>query len=132
MTLYRPPLLQRSKSDINLQPEIKDALKGLEHSYMYTGCRVGNVGNIELEVCTVVMDSEENLYLRVCSYSGQKNTWKEVIKKQLIQHLGDIGVENGLIKSETRYFEVSKELHFKKEEYDKRLLDLIAKVKRER
>lgn len=132
MALYRPPLLQRSKNDVNVQPEIQNPLKGLEHSYMYTGCRVGNSGNIELEVCTVVMDSEENLYLRVCSYSGQKDTWKEVIKNQLIQHLGDIGVENGLIKSETRYFEISKELHFKKEEYDKRLLDLIAKVKRER
>jgi len=57
------------------------------------------------------MDAYENLYLRSCNYSIQKYTWKEVIKDQLIQHLKDIGVEIGLVRSETRYFEVSPEQH---------------------
>lgn len=78
MTLYRPPLLQKSKKDINIQPEIKDALKGFEHSYLYTVGRIGNGGNIELDVCTIVMDSEENLYLRMGHYSGQKEPGKKL------------------------------------------------------
>ena len=132
MALYRPPLLLKSKKDINVQPEIKDALRGVEHSYFYTGSRIGKGDNIELDVCTVLIDSEENIYLRTCFYSGEKDTWKEVIKDQLIQHLKDIGLENGLVRSITRYFEVSKEYHFKKEKYENRLLDLIANVNRER
>jgi len=82
---------------------------------------MGNSDNIELNVTTVIMDSEENLYLRSCNYSGQKDTWKEVIKNQLIQHLKDLGVENGLVRSETRYFEVSPERHCKKEQYEIKL-----------
>lgn len=68
----------------------------------------------------------------MCNYSGEKDTWKEVIKDQLIQHLRAIGVENGLVRSETRFFEVSKEYHRKKEDYENKILDLIAKVNRER
>lgn len=132
MPLYKPPLLLKSKKDLGIHPEIIDALRGLEHSYFYTGNRIGNGGNIELDVTTVIMDSEENIYLRSCNYSGQKDTWKEVIKNQLIQHLTDLGVENGLVKSETRYFEVSPKQHYKKEKYDNKLLELIGKVNRER
>jgi hypothetical protein len=68
---------------------------------------LGNSDNIELNVSTVIIDADENLYLRSYHYSGQKDTWKEVIKDQLIQHLKDIGVENGLVRSEIRYFEIS-------------------------
>jgi hypothetical protein len=50
----------------------------------------------------------------------------------MIQHLKNLGVENELAKSETRYFEVTPEQHFKKEEYEKKLKDLIGKVRRER
>jgi len=93
---------------------------------------LGNSYNIELNVTTVIMDSEENLYLRSCNYSGQKDTWKEVIKDQLIQHLKDLGVENGLVRSETRYFEVSPEQHLPIEKYETRLLDFISKVERKK
>jgi len=37
-----------------------------------------------------------------------------------------------LVRSETRYFEVSPEQHCKKEKYDNKLLELIGKVNRER
>jgi len=83
-----------------------------------------------LNVTTVIMDSEENLYLRSCNYSGQKDTWKEVIKEQLIKHLKDLGVEYGLVKSETRYFEVSPEQHLPIEKYESRLLEFISKIER--
>jgi len=130
MPLYKPPLLLKSKKDTSTQSQIEDALKGLEYSYFYNGKRMGNSDNIELNVTTVIMDANENLYLRTCNYSGQKNTWKEVIKDQLIRHLKDLGVENGLIRSETRYFEVSPEQHLPIEKYEGRLLDFISKVER--
>jgi hypothetical protein len=130
MPLYSPPLLLKSKKDICSQSHIEDALKGLEHSYFYNGKRLGNSDNIELNVTTVIMDADENLFLRSCHYSGQKDTWKEVIKDQLIQHLKDIGVEKGLVRSETRYFEVSPEQHLPIEKYESRLLEFISKIER--
>jgi hypothetical protein len=130
MPLYSPPLLLKSKKDISSQSHIEDALKGLEHSYFYNGKRLGNSNIIELNVTTVIMDADENLYLRSCNYSGQKYTWKTVIKEQLIKHLKDLGVEYGLVNSETRYFEVSPEQHLPIEKYESRLLDLISKVER--
>jgi len=132
MPLCSSPLLLKSKKDIGTQSLIEDALMGLEHNCFYNGKRLGNSDNIKLNVTTVIMDSEENLYLRSCHYSGQKDTWNEVIKDQLIQHLKDIGVENGLVRSETRYFEVSPGQHYKKQEYENKLLELIEKVNRER
>ena len=36
----------------------------------------------------------------------QKDTWEEVIKNRLIQHLKDPGGDNGLVRNETRYFEI--------------------------
>ena len=78
------------------------------------------------------MDADENLYLRSCNYSGQKYTWKTVIKDQLKNHLKDLGVEFGMVNSETRYFEVSPGQHYKKEEYENKLLEFIEKLNRER
>jgi len=78
------------------------------------------------------MDSEENLYLSSCNYSAQKDTWKKVLKDQLIQSLKDIEAENSLVKSETRYFEVSPEQNYKKEKYEIKFLEYIEKVNRER
>jgi len=81
MPLHSPPLLLKSKKDICSQSHIENALKGLEHSYFYNGKGLGNSDNIELNVTTVIKDADENLYLRSCHYSGQKDTWKEVIKR---------------------------------------------------
>jgi len=130
MPLYSPPLLLKSKKDISSRAHIEDALKGVEHSYFYNGKRFGNSDNLELNVTTVIMDADKNLYLRSCNYSGQKYTWKTVIKEQLTKHLKDLGVECGLVKSETRYFEVYPEQHLPIEKYESRLLDFISKVER--
>ncbi|MCJ7757848.1 MAG: hypothetical protein MUP24_06835 [Gillisia sp.] len=72
----------------------------------------------------------KNLYLRSCNYSGQKYTWKTVIKEQLIKHLKDLGVEYGLVNSETRYFEDSPDQHLPIEKYKSRLLDFFSKIER--
>jgi len=129
MTLYRPPLLLKNKKNLSTIPSIEDALKGIEYSYFYTGSRLGKSNNIELDVCTVVMDSEENIFMSNCNYSGQKETWKEVIKEQLIKHLAEIGVEPGIVKSETRYFEVSSDMHISKEKYELKVLEVISQIK---
>ncbi len=71
--------------------------------------------NIELDVCRVIIDSEENILMSNCNSSGQKETWKDVIKEQLIKHIAEIGVEPEILKIETRYFEVSSDMHHTKE-----------------
>ena len=113
MALYNPPLLIKDQKDINSCPQIEDALKGFDFSYFYTGKRLGKGENIELEVSTLIRDSDENQFLRSCLYSGQKDTWKDVIKEQLKNHLRNIGVEEGFVRSETRYFEVSIDNHLR-------------------
>lgn len=129
MSLYHPPLILKNQKDINSRPEIEDALKGFTFSYFYTGERLGHNNNIDLEVTTLIIDSEEKQFLRSCLYTGQKHTWKEVIKQQIVKQLKDIGVEQGFIKSETRYFEVSKDYYLTIERYQIRLLDEIAKIR---
>lgn len=129
MSLYNPPLLVKDQEDFNSRPQIEDALKGFEYSYFYTGKRIGKVDSIELEVSTLIIDSDENQFLRSCLYSGERDTWKVVIKQQLIKHLQSIGVEPGFIKSETRYFEVSKDHYLSIEQYQIKLLDVIAKIR---
>src|SRR5690606_39051219 len=108
---------------------IEDALKGFTYSYFYTGERLGNSNNIDLQVSTLIMDSDENQFLRSCLYTGQKETWKEVIKQQVTRHLESIGVEPGFIKSETRYFDVSKDYYLSRERYEIKLLDVIGKIR---
>lgn len=129
MPLYNPPLLLKSTNDINSRFQIDDALKGLEYSYFYTGKRLGQSNIIDLEVSTLIMDADENQFLRSCLYSGQKDTWKNVIKEQIKQHLIDIGVEEGFVRGETRYFNVSKDYHLPPEKYLSKLLDVIAKIR---
>lgn len=129
MPLYRPPLLLKSFRDISTQKELNEALNRFTMDYFYTGEREGRE-NITLNVVTQVMDWQENIFIRECEYSGQKHEWKTVIKNQLIKHLKEIGVEEGLVKSQTRYFEVSKDKYFPPPEYESKLLDLIAKAKK--
>ena len=132
MTLYRPPLLLKNQTDRSTHPLIEDALQGLKHAYFYSGKRLGNSDNIELEVTTIIFDNSDNLFLRSCNYTGQKHTWKEVIKEQLVKHLLTLDVEKGIVNSETRYFEVTPEYHLPKEKYENELLNYIAKVNRKR
>lgn len=130
MPLYRPPLRLRSSRDIGKHKELKEAINGFTFDYFYTGEREGKSDNINLNVVTQVMDWQENIFIRECEYSGQKHEWKEAINNQLIKHLKDIGIEEGFVNSETRYFEVSKENHFPLAKYEMKLLDLIAKANR--
>ncbi|UJH91673.1 hypothetical protein LZ575_03015 [Antarcticibacterium sp. 1MA-6-2] len=79
-------------------------------------------------MCTLITESKTNLYLRSCYYSGDKATWKDVIKEQLKEHLSTIGLEEGLVKSETRYFEVSPDKHLELERYEATIRDLTHKI----
>ena len=80
--------------------------------------------HINLSVSTWVLDSEENLYMRCCTYSGNRTNWIEVVKDQLYNLMGELDSEVNLIKSETRYFTITKEKYIKPEHYNKKLLDL--------
>lgn len=91
--------------------------------------QVERKGMVEIEVSTLVIDADEQMYLRSCEYAGQKEDWKEAIKAQLVKHLQNIGVEPGFVGSETRYFEVSNDNHLSLERYEIKLLDLIAKIR---
>lgn len=129
MPLYSPPLILNKQSDVNSSPQIENAINGFEYSYFYTGKRLGHSNNIELEVSTLIMDSQENQFLRSCLYSGQKDTWKEVIMEQIKKHLKDVGVEEGFVKTETRYLEVSSDYYLSIENYQIKLLDVMAKIR---
>lgn len=130
MTLYRPPLTLKSRSNLSTSKKIEDALKGLEISYFYTGNRMGKSDNIELSVCTVIIDSDENIFLSDCTYSGQKETWKDVIKNQIVKHLKEIGVETEIIKSETRYLDITPKPFLSKERYEIKVLGIISQINR--
>lgn len=130
MPLYRPPLLLRSQDDRSTATEVGNALEGLTTDYFYTGRRPGKSDNLELDVCTLIIYADENIFFRSCHYSGQKHTWKEVIKNQLKKHLKEIGVEEGIANSETRYFEVSKDNYFLVEKFEMKVIDIIAKINR--
>ena len=132
MSLYRPPLHLISQTDTYTQKAVKDALLGVTWEYFYTGKRNNNTDNIELSVTTLILDSEENIFLRSCQYTGQKHTWKEVIKDQLKKHLKNVGVEEGFANSEVRYFEASQDQYLSESKYELKVLELIAKVNRSR
>lgn len=109
--------------------EIREALNGFSFDYFYTGKKEGKDDLITLNVVTWIKDWHENLFIRECDYSGRKEKWKEVIKNQLIQQLKDIGVEEGFVKSETRYIEVSKDNYLTVKKYPNNLLDVMARIK---
>ena len=131
MDLYRPPLLEKSRQDFKTAPHIKEALKGLKVEYHYTGERIGQ-DLIELTVCTLIEDDSENLFLRLCTYRGLKDKWKDVIINQVKQHLLELDVEEGFIKSETRYLEVKPEKHLDRENFEKMYNILKAKVNKKK
>lgn len=127
---YYAPLRFRTQRDFNSRDHVENSLNRIEHGYFYHGKRIGKDTLIDLSVCTYIVEAEENLFLRSCLYSGDRGEWKEIIKQQLIKHLQDIGVENGIAKAETRYFEVENGKQVTKETYEKELLELMAKVAR--
>ncbi|MDT0685586.1 hypothetical protein [Autumnicola psychrophila] len=116
MMIYNPPLLLRSQDDMFAQNRIKNTLLGFNWDFIYTGKYIDKQKTqIELSVSTWVIDHDENLYMRCCTYSGNRSTWKQVIKDQLYKMMGEIDIEVNLIKSETRYFMITQEKYIKPE-----------------
>ena len=131
MDLYRPPLLEKSRKDHNTSSIIKEALKGIKLEFYYTGQRMGK-DLISLTVCSLIEDDAENLFLRLCTYTGLKEKWKEVIIDQVKKQLQDLDVEEGFIKSETRYLEVDKSNFLEKENFEKLYSSLEGKVNKKK
>lgn len=131
MGLYRPPLLEKSRKDFVTAPTIKEAIKGVKIEFYFTGQRMGKE-LISLNVCSLIEDDAENLFLRLCTYSGLKDKWKDVIINQIKQQLRDLEVEEGFIRSETRYLEVDKNNFLKKENFEKLYSSLEGKVNKKK
>ena len=127
MSLYNPPLRLSKSEEWNTASSITNALGVFNIDYFYTGKRLGKE-LIELSVCTVVEDAEDNLFLRHCQYSGKKENWKEVIEEQLKSQLRDLGIDEGFVKAEMRYWEVEGEKHCKKEILENRKRELIHQI----
>lgn len=73
-----------------------------------------------------------NFSFGTCLYSGNKDRWKNIIEDQLKNHLRDLGVEEGFVKAETRYFTVENEKHLDQEKFESRERDIIQKITRKR
>ena len=132
MSLYKPPLLLKSQRNISTHSEIKGALEELSIDYFYSGKRSGKSNYIEIAVCSVIRHSVKDLFLKSCYYSGERQTWKKVIKDQILNHLLEIGIETGFARSEVRYFEVTPDQYMNPEEYERRLKELMVTINREK
>lgn len=110
--LYNPPLRESGRKDFYPKPEIEDSFRGVEYEYFYTGKKLGSGKQIELHVTSIVRDWEENVYIRKCWYSGNKEDWKKCIKEHIRKHLEDLATGHMLITSLMRDFEIKDE-HFR-------------------
>ncbi|SOC78855.1 hypothetical protein SAMN06296241_0372 [Salinimicrobium sediminis] len=131
MDLYNTPLLEKTREDKQTAPTIKEAIKGVKLEFYYTGKRF-NKYLIELNVCSLIEDHTENLFLRHCTYRGSPEQWKGVIINQVKKQLQDLEVEEGFIKSETRYLEVTPEQHLEKESFENLYRILMVKVNKKK
>ena len=107
--LYRSDLKEVQQQNLQPQPEILDSLKGVEFGYFFTGKRLGTGGEIELHITSNITDWETNTFTRQSIYRGHKEKWRECIKKHITQHLQNLNVDAGIIRSMMRYFEVDEE-----------------------
>lgn len=133
MELYKPPLIEKKRSDFFAQDKIHNELEEFELNYFFNGKRLGakNTGNIDLNVVSWIVDSKENFFIRYCTFSGQKHAWKEKITDQLRQLMSDVGVSGGIIKSHLRFFEVANEKYLNTEEFEETFLKLKRKMEKE-
>lgn len=128
MPLYNPPLRLSRKEEWNTASKILNALEGFKLDYFYTGKRIGK-NLIELQVCTIIEDSGDNIFLRSCDYSGNKDKWKEVILNQIQNQLRVLGVDEGFVKAETRYLEVENAKHLPADSFENQKREFLHKVK---
>lgn len=102
----RVPLRERGRKDFHPKPGIRNSIQGVSFDYYFTGRREGPSGFIELHITSVVTDWQENVFVRKAWFMGHKQTWKEVIRRFLLDHMDDLDTGIQLIKAKLREFEV--------------------------
>ncbi|WP_372918912.1 hypothetical protein [Salegentibacter sp.] len=128
--LYKPPLRETARYDYFDQAEIADDMLEFSSGYFYNGARQGPKADvIDLSVVTWVMDFQENLFIRYCRYTGLKDARKEKITEQMKIMMRNISISEGFIKRQLVDFEVGKEEFYKREEFEKKFLELRSKMK---
>ena len=128
--LYNSPLKETKRRDFFDTNKILSDLEEFEVNYFYNGKRLGkNSKYIYLFVVTWIVDYDENFFIRYCTYSGTKSTWKEKITDQLRELMADIEISGGIIKGRLRYFEVETEKHLQIKDFENKFLELQHKMK---
>ena len=112
--------------DLFTSESVHNDLVEFTFDYRFSGTRRGEV--IDFFVFTWVIDSDENIFVRYCSYMGNSAGWKEVIENQIKQLMADINIGAGFIKSSLRFFEVDNEHHRIPEKFEKEFLELKAQI----
>lgn len=106
--IMKTPLREIGKVDHHPQDQIKDGMRGVTFDYNYSGKRVGPVGQIELNVTSIVTDWAGNIYYRTCRYLGHHEGWKRCIRSHIIKHLTDLQVGVMQVRALTGNFEANK------------------------
>lgn len=112
------PLREAGRIDFHPVERIEESLRGVSFDYYYTGKREGCSGQIELHVTCVVTDWQENVFIRKAWFMGHKESWKEVIRSFIMEHLDDLGTGNLLIKRMMQDFEVNDKKYVPWEKYN--------------
>ena len=74
--------------DLFTSESVHNDLVEFTFDYRFSGTRRGEV--IDFFVFTWVIDSDENIFVRYCSYMGNSAGWKEVIENQIKQLNDDL------------------------------------------
>ncbi|WP_289024348.1 hypothetical protein [uncultured Salegentibacter sp.] len=126
MKPYTSPLRKGNCQDLFSAESVQNDLAEFTFDYRFSGTRRGEV--IDFFVFTWVIDSDENIFIRYCSYMGNSEGWKKVIEDQIKQLMGDINIGSGFIKGSLRFFNVDNNHHREPELFEKEFLELKAKI----
>ncbi|WP_286760920.1 hypothetical protein [Salegentibacter sp. UBA1130] len=124
--MRRTPLRKSNCTDIFSAEYVQNDLAEFTFDYRFSGSRRGEV--IDMFVFTWIIDADENIFVRYCSYMGNSDGWKEAIKNQIKDLMAVINIGAGFITSSLRFFEVDNEYHRKPEAFEKEFLELKGKI----
>ena len=105
-------LRKQGQVDNNTQPEIEESIRGVRHSFVYTGRRQAPKSRmIELHITSTITDWAPQSYTRKLWYMGHSKNCKKCIEDHLRHHLLDMSAGPLLMMRLMQDFEVREE-HF--------------------
>jgi len=128
--MYTTPLKEFSRTDYFDKTQISDDMADYSFDYFFYGKGLGKRKDlIDLIVVSWVMDDAENLFIRYCTYSGDRYSWKNKILEQLKMLMQDIDVSKEIINGRLRFYEVDSKRYLETEAFEKKFLELKSKMK---